>query len=104
MACVDQFTKQVRERYWIGMKIALYKLSVNIISDFNFFGSYRVHSLYHCRLCALSVAITFPFTLRIIIIVLVSSTYPQMVLVVTRTTLTRGSPVGEGGGESSVRR
>ena len=28
-------------------------------------GSYRVNSLYHCRLCALSVAITFPFTLLV---------------------------------------
>ena len=26
--------------------------------------SYRVNSLYHCRLCALSVAIAFPFKLR----------------------------------------
>ena len=27
--------------------------------------SYRVNSLYHCRLCALSVAITYPFTLLV---------------------------------------
>ena len=30
-----------------------------------FFGSYRVKSLFHCRLCALSVAITLTFTLLV---------------------------------------
>ena len=29
---------------------------------FRFLVSYRVNYLYHCRICALSVAITFPFT------------------------------------------
>ena len=32
-------------------------------SELKFFSSYRVNSLYHCRLCALSVAMTFPFIL-----------------------------------------
>ena len=34
---------------------------------FVFFGSYRVTILYHCSFCALSGAITFPFTLLVII-------------------------------------
>ena len=84
------------------MTVFLFLFCFFFLFLFVFFGSYRVNSLYHCRLCTLSVAITFSFTLRVIIIVLVSATYTQICLVVTRTTLTRGSPGGEGGGESSV--
>ena len=51
--------------------------AADFLSSIFFFCSYRVNSLYLCLICALSVAVTFRFTLPILIILFVKTKNPS---------------------------